>query len=129
MHTCTRRTTSGALEHWLGRTAAGIATPAEAAAAGWAAPPPPPLPLVPSACLRLPDPDRLALHNELARAAAALERVTADARLPAATAPHDAMALREYFAAGMWAHDRCVRGCVLEGGGREGGPAGMGMSG
>ncbi|KXZ56477.1 hypothetical protein GPECTOR_1g427 [Gonium pectorale] len=49
---------------------------------------------------------KLRLRVQLGRAAAALERVTADARLPAATAPHDAMALREYFAAGMWAHDR-----------------------
>ncbi|GIL98929.1 hypothetical protein Vretimale_4247, partial [Volvox reticuliferus] len=94
------------LEHLLARTASRIVSPAEEAAIGPAAPPPPALPLPAAFALRLPDPDRLALHNEAGRLALALERWLAECRVPAATAPHDALALQEYCLAGMWAHDR-----------------------
>ncbi len=99
---------AGALEHTLARTAACVASPAEDAAAGvgGAAPPPACLPLPRAFCLRLPDADRLAVHNELGRVGLALERCLAECRVPATTAPHDALALQEYFAAGMWVHDR-----------------------
>ncbi|GIL43563.1 hypothetical protein Vafri_1199, partial [Volvox africanus] len=94
------------LEHLFARTASRIASPAEEAAIGPAAPPPPALPLPAAFALRLPDPDRLALHNEAGRLGLALERWLAECRVPAATAPHDALALQEYCLAGMWAHDR-----------------------
>ncbi|KAG2497986.1 hypothetical protein HYH03_004245 [Edaphochlamys debaryana] len=98
---------TGCLEHLLSRTAARGFTPAEASSQGGAAPPPPSLPAFPAAfALRLPDPDRLAIHNESGRIALALERLLAEARIPAATAPHDALAASEYFVAGMWVHDR-----------------------
>lgn len=101
--------TTGALEHSLARSAAAVATPAEDAARGAPAPPPSALPAFPAAfALRLPDADRLAVHNEAARLALAQERCLAECRVPAATAPHDVMALSEYFVAGMWVHDRCV---------------------
>ncbi|KAG2448660.1 hypothetical protein HYH02_006017 [Chlamydomonas schloesseri] len=98
---------AGALEHSLARSAAAVASPAEDAARGAPAPPPSTLPPFPAAfALRLPDADRLAIHNEAARLALALERSLAECRVPAATAPNDVMAISEYFVAGMWVHDR-----------------------
>ncbi|GFR41314.1 hypothetical protein Agub_g1996, partial [Astrephomene gubernaculifera] len=113
---------TGALEYLLARTAARVPSPADSpasAAGGPACPPAPGLPLGPAACLRLPDPDRLALHNELGRLGLALEACLGACRLPDATAPHDVMAIREYFAAGMWVHDRlrdalCWRSLLME---------------